>query len=241
MIDTVFFDAGETLLRPYPSFPELFARTCAREGFDIDPETVRSVQEGLSSHMIEVSKGSASLSAEASLDFWTYFYRRLLHELGLPEHLAESLYETFSDSRSYKLFDDVRPALERLAADGYRLGLISNFEGWLEKMLVELEVGHVFDVSVISGVVGVEKPDPRIYEIALKEAGVPASQCVHIGDSIRADMRPAREAGMHAVLIDRPGHKLVLGDVGLEQGEGRSEAWPTISTLEELPQLIAKL
>lgn len=237
MIEMVFFDAGETLLRPYPSFPELFAKTCAKEGFTIDPDTVRSVQERLSSHMVEVSGGAASLSTEASLDFWTYLYRRLLAELGLPEDLADRLYETFSDSRSYKLFDDVLPALQRIEADGFRLGLISNFEGWLEKMLVELEVGHVFDVSIISGLVGVEKPDRRIYEIALEEAGVPPSHCVHIGDSVRADMKPAIEVGMHAVLIDRPGHKLVL-----EGAQGVSEAgWPTIKTLEELPDLIAKL
>jgi putative hydrolase of the HAD superfamily len=232
VIEMVFFDAGETILHPHPSFPELFARTCAEHGYTIEPERVRETQSRLGPHLIEIAADSgvedASLSAEASKEFWTFLYRRLLSELGLDESLAGELYQVFSDSRSYKLFDDVKPALDRLEQAGYRIGLISNFEGWLEKMLVELEVGHVFEVSVISGVEGVEKPDPRIYEIALTKAAVSPANTVHVGDSVKFDVEPAKSVGMHAVLIDR---------AGTAGGEG----CPTIMSLEELPGVISKL
>jgi len=232
LIEIVFFDAGETILHPYPSFPELFAQTVGRHGHNVEPAQVKEAQGRLGPHLIEVAEDSgvkeASLSAEASLEFWTFLYRRLLSELGLDEELATELYAVFSDSRSYKLFDDVQPALERLRSDGYRLGLISNFEGWLETMLVELEIGHVFEVAVISGLEGVEKPDPRIYELALDKASVAPGKAVHIGDSLRFDVEPARSVGMHAVLIDRVG----------TAGAG---GCPTIASLEELPGVIAKI
>ncbi len=238
MIEIVFFDVGETLLYPHPSFPELFAATCQRHGIEIDAGGVRAVQDRIGSHIVEVAQESGvenpSLSSEASLEFWTYLYKKLLRELGLDEGLAPRLYEVFSDSRSYKLFDDVRPAFDRLDRDGYRLGLISNWEGWLEKMLVELEVGHVFDVSVISGVEGVEKPDPRIYRAALEKAEVEPERAVHVGDSPAMDAEPAAEVGMKVVLLDRHGRH--------SRGvSAEAPAWPTISSLQELPELLTKL
>jgi FMN phosphatase YigB (HAD superfamily) len=57
---------------------------------------------------------------------------------------------------------------------------------------------------VFSGIIGVEKPDPRIFEIALKEAGgFQPEQALHIGDSLLKDYLPARGLGMHALLLDR--------------------------------------
>jgi putative hydrolase of the HAD superfamily len=233
VIEVVFFDAGETILHPHPSFAELFAATCHRHGIEIEAADVARAQERLAPHLLEIGDESGienpSLSSGASFRFWTYLYRRLLQELELDESLATELYRVFSDSRSYKLFDDVKPSLERLEDSGLRLGLISNFEGWLEKLLVELEIGHVFDISVISGVEGVEKPDPRIYELALEKAGVQASRSVHVGDSVRFDIEPARSAGMNVVLLDRVGRY------------GGATPCPTISSLEELPTLVSNL
>ncbi|KAG5619505.1 hypothetical protein H5410_004723 [Solanum commersonii] len=63
--------------------------------------------------------------------------------------------------------------------------------------------GSEWDFSVFSGLEGVEKPDPRIYEIALKKSGNVAPEVLHIGDSLRKDFLPARSVGMHALLLDR--------------------------------------
>lgn len=233
-IEIVFFDAGETLLHPAPSFPELFAKTCREFGRDLTERQVELIDAGVGAHrMLEVAAGSGvrkpSLSAEDSHRYWTYLYRAFLTEVGLEDDgLAERLYEVFSSSSSYKLYDDVGPVLTELEDAGYRLGLISNFEGWLEKMLVELEIGHRFDTSVISGLEGVEKPDPEIYRIALRKAGVDGSNAVHVGDSLQTDVAPASEAGMAAVLLDR-------------YGRHEGAPGPRIAGLEELPALVANL
>ena len=238
MIEIVFFDAGETLLRPHPSFAELFARTARAYGVDIGTEDVQRVQSELAPHLVDLVEedGEAnlryegsSLSPEASERFWMHLYRRLLRELGVvDEGLAGALFRVFSSSASYKLFDDVLPALKTIDAAGYRMGLISNFESWLEQMLVDLEVGHHFKPAVISGVEGVEKPDPKIYELALARAGVLPESAVHVGDSPGMDVEPAEAVGIKGVLLDR------------------ARRYPQskhtrVSSLEELPPLLENL
>ena len=206
--DIVFFDAGETLLRPHPSFHELFTSTARAAGYELDVADVRSVQQRLAPHLVELAEETGitapSLNPEDSLRYWSHLYRRLLGELQIEdESLVQAMYSTFSSSASYKLYEDALPCLDDLAATGFRLGLISNFERWLEEMLVELELGNHFEVSVISGVVGVEKPDPLIYERAVQAAGVEPSRAAHIGDSPVMDVEPADQIGIVGILLDR--------------------------------------
>ena len=233
MIEVVFFDAGETLLHPHPSFPELFASVCRRRGVDVSADAVRVVQERLAPHLVELGEATGveqpSLSPEGSRTFWSYLYRRFLAELRVAdESLVGELYETFSHISSWKLYDDALPALSALAERGYRLGLISNFERWLEELLVELEVGDVFDFTVISGVEGTEKPDPAIYKIALERAGVDAGRAVHVGDSPTFDVAPASSLGIATVLVDRVER--------YPHAEGLK-----VRSLEEVPGLVARL
>lgn len=233
MIKVVFFDAGDTLLRPFPSFQELFAIACRRAGYDVEPDDVLVVRARLAPHLVDLAEETGvdnpSFSPEESRAFWTHLYRRFLEELGLrDDNLVGELYRVFSASASYKLFDDVVPALHELAAHGYRLGLISNFEEWLQRLLVELEIHEHFDATVISGVEGVEKPDPAIYEIAVDRAGIDPSEGVHVGDSPKLDAEPALSVGLHAVLLDR---------FDAYPGAGLA----TIRSLEELPRMIENL
>lgn len=233
-IEIVFLDAGETILYPHPSFSELFARIVTEAGVPASAGDVDSVRRRLAPHLVDMAEdsgveGGPSLSEESSRIFWTFLYRRFLEELGHPgdEALVDRLFEVFSSTSTYRLYDDVLPALHELTGRGYRLGLISNFERWLEEMLVELEVGHIFDVAVISGIEGVEKPDASIYERALDRAGVEAARAVHVGDSPGLDVVPASSVGIATVLLDRLGR--------YEDHDGHR-----ISSLKELPDLLSK-
>lgn len=234
-IEIVFLDAGETILYPHPSFSELFARVVTEAGVEVSAPDVEEVRRRLAPHLVDMAEdsgaqGGLSLSAEASRTFWTFLYRRFLEELGHAddEALVDRLFEVFSSTSTYRLYDDVLPALGALSEQGYRLGLISNFERWLEEMLVELEVGHIFDVAVISGIEGVEKPDATIYRRALDKAGVDAERAVHVGDSPGLDVAPARSVGITTVLLDR-----------LDRYAGHDG--PRIASLKELPDLLSKL
>jgi HAD superfamily hydrolase (TIGR01549 family) len=232
-IEVVFFDAGNTLLGPHPSFHELFSLVCAERGYEVPPEVVLRVQNELAPDLIDLAEDTGvdnpSFSSEASQKFWGYLYARFLEALKIDDaDLAAALLQRFSTGSSYLLFDDVLPTLRGMHSHGYRLGLISNFEQWLEERLIELEVGQLFDVSVISGFVKIEKPDPAIYELALERARIEPQKAIHVGDSITMDVEPAGAVGMHTVLLDRAGRY-------------PDSATLRIRSLEELPGVVAKL
>ena len=211
-LKAVFFDAGETLLAPHPSFHELFSVVVSELGHDRSPEQVGKVFEEMAPTFAEVidklAEPAWSTSKEASLKFWGSLYGTALSELGIPDpdcRIADALYSRFTRYESYRLFPDAVPTLVALRDSGLTVGLISNFEEWLEGMLIEMEVAPLFDLMVISGKEGIEKPDPEIFRLALDRSGIDAADALYVGDHPRIDVEGARAVGMEAVLIDRRG------------------------------------
>jgi putative hydrolase of the HAD superfamily len=205
--DAVFFDAGETLVHPHPTFPDLFAAILVREGYDVDAETIRDRIHVVSDRFAKAAADNElwTTTPEKSRRFWHDVYGIFFQHLGIanPNGLIDVVYAEFTDLANYALFDDVVPALDRLRAAGLRLGVISNFEEWLERLLEQLGVRPYFDVRVISGVEGLEKPDPAIFELAMSRAGVEPVRSVYVGDNPVFDVEPAFALGMFPVLIDR--------------------------------------
>lgn len=227
--DAVFFDAGETLVHPHPTFPDLFATILSREGYDVDLEMVRQRVHVISDRFSSAARDRElwTTTPERSRRFWHGVYRAFFAELGIADSngLIDSVYSGFTDLANYAMFDDVVPVLERLHAAGLTLGVISNFEEWLERLLEQLGVRTFFDVRAISGVEGLEKPDPAIFELAIERAGTTAARSVYVGDNPELDVAPAEAVGMHAVLIDRRGHH-------------PGAAGARITSMDELPALL---
>src|SRR5947207_15268360 len=142
-----------------------------REGIHIDAAKVREALHLVAERFTRAAREGEvwSDSREKSRAFWGEIYRSLLSKLGIPdvEPLAGRLYAEFLDLANYRLFPDVEGTLATLAGAGLRLGLVSNFEEWLERLLEQLGVARFFDVRVISGVEGIEKPNPAIFRLAL--------------------------------------------------------------------------
>ncbi len=97
-------------------------------------------------------------------------------------------------------------ALDAARARGVRVAIISNSEGMLDRLFADLGILGHFDLVVDSGKVGIEKPDPRIFQVALDRFGVPASRALHLGDVFATDVLGARAAGIRHALIDPYGH-----------------------------------
>lgn len=203
----MLFDAGETLVHPAPSFPGLFARIVGDAGHDRDADDVVAASAAVMHRFSEASREGDlwTLTPESSRAFWLGVYERMLVTLGLPatDGLRETLYEGFTDLGNYALFDDVPETLDRLEQAGASLGIVSNFERWLEDLLGALGVRERFPVRVISGLEGMEKPDPRIYRLALARADVAPDETVFVGDNPEFDVAPPAALGMFPVLIDR--------------------------------------
>lgn len=98
--------------------------------------------------------------------------------------------------------EGAREALDALGAAGLRLCCVSNSDGRAEHHLVVCGVRDGLEFVVDSQLVGVEKPDPRIFAIAHEKLGLPADRTVYVGDIRSVDAAGARGAGMHFVLVD---------------------------------------
>jgi putative hydrolase of the HAD superfamily len=103
-------------------------------------------------------------------------------------------------------------ALRELAARGVRLGVVSNAEGTVEARLRELAICQVgpgpgveVEVVIDSHCVGVEKPDPAIFDFALRVMDLDPARCLYVGDSVRNDVLGSRAAGLLPVLMDPEG------------------------------------
>jgi putative hydrolase of the HAD superfamily len=205
----VFFDVGDTLVAPHPSFAAIFAAGCREAGVAMRDAEAQTIERYVHSELAawRSSGRSFSVTDDTSRCFWQGLYGRFLDECGrsYPASLPEQLYERFRRSESYQVFPDVREALQQLRAGGFLLGVLSNWEAWLGRLLDDLGLKEYFSVLLVSGVEGKEKPDPELFRRALARAGVSAELAVHVGDSPESDCAPALAAGMQAVLLDRRG------------------------------------
>jgi putative hydrolase of the HAD superfamily len=126
--------------------------------------------------------------------------RRALARHGDDPALAETAFEVFFDARhAVTLYDDVLPALERLASR-YRLVAVSNGNAEVQR----IGLARFFSGSVSARLHGVAKPDPSIFRAACAAAGAAPHQVLHLGDDLSADVDGALAAGLHAGWICRP-------------------------------------
>src|SRR5919205_3755322 len=206
-IRAVFFDVGGTLAYPHPSFHAVIARVLAEHGVETTAERVAAVEPAVWQAIDEYWQqgGYFTRSDAESRQFWYWVYETFLRLLGVAEagDLPQRLYSEFVKHETYRLYADSLPALEALRDRGLLLGVISNWEEWLEQLLLHLEIHTYFSSRTISGTTGIEKPDPRIFALALESLGVAPEEAAHVGDSVRHDVEGARRAGLTPVLIDR--------------------------------------
>lgn len=205
----VFLDVGGTLAHPHPSFPALMATVCRRHGVPVTEEEAIGAEPAVWARVAQRDDEGRgfSMSSDRSRQFWLWVYHTFLIETGHPDaaetDLPQRLLAEFVRPENYTLYQDVVPTLDRLQAAGLTLGLISNWERWFETLMVELGLDRYVQFALVSGVAGIEKPDPGIFQRALDEAGVAPHEAVHVGDSLRDDVEGAEAAGIRAILLDR--------------------------------------
>lgn len=140
--------------------------------------------------------------------FWRRFVAGTLGHLGggeLPEGLLERLVVHFQSHTSWRVYEEVPEVLAALEARGLLLVVVSNWDASLPELLARHQLAGRFHHLVVSAIEGHTKPSRRIFEIALEKAGVLPEEALHVGDSFAEDYEGARNAGIRALLLDRPG------------------------------------
>lgn len=227
--EVVFFDAGGTLFRAFPSVGQIYHRVAERYGARSDPDELdRVFRQKWVAH-----DGAKRALAEPDLEAERQWWRSLVHDVfssfgGVPrfETFFEELYPIFGTAAAWQLYPGVNETLGELKRRGKRLGIISNWNENLPHLCKELGLHDYFDVVISSGRIGVAKPGTRIFEAAIEAMGVEPRRAVHVGDSVRDDVEGARRMGMHGILIDRTAER------------GRHDAIDGAPVIRELSELV---
>jgi putative hydrolase of the HAD superfamily len=219
-IRAVFFDAGYTLLAPHPSIVEIAVTALAGRGLMVDasaiaarlPEAEEALRRAWSDDRWTWADDRAI--GQVWMDYYVQLLAPLLADLG-EEEIADAVaavVHAFDHAASYALYSDVEPTLRALKGRGFTLGVISDWGIGLGLILRHHDLVQYFDFAVISAAVRLAKPDPALFETALRRADAIPDYAVHIGDSYVLDVLGARAAGIAPVLIDRQ-RKHDAGDV----------------------------
>lgn len=129
-------------------------------------------------------------------------------------------------ARFFRPYPGLLPTLEELSSAGYRLHILSNNSSILTWQLSSLGIAEIFDTVTWSEEAGVEKPDPRIFEIGLERIGATAAEVVYVGNSFEADVLGARGAGIVPIHADY-------------EGTSPAGSHLKIAALADLPMLLA--
>lgn len=203
-LQTVFLDAGGVLL--FPNWTRI-SEALAKQGVLVEPAVLAAADPIARKQIDDGTTVAATNDAKRG---WMFF-NLILTAAGVPlsEATDAALLELHDYHRQHNLWElvpeGVVPALEALGSRGLRLTVVSNANGTLCAHMDRLGLSRYVHCVLDSCDFGVEKPDPRLFEIALQRSGAAAATTIHVGDLYQVDVVGARAAGLRAVLLDERG------------------------------------
>lgn len=200
MISFIYFDVGDTLLHKPEVIPQI-ASVLREHNAERSLTEIRKAQFELREQM--------TVPPATNLEFYRRFNAELLARLDIPakDEIILGIYEA-CHKLPWVAFEDI----ETLNSIECQIGILSNWDLSLRSKLSDL-IPVQFDEIVVSGEVGVSKPDPKIFMEALAIANRNASEVAIVGDSLRLDITPTTSLGWTAILYDP--HGLSTSHAGL--------------------------
>ena len=203
MIRAILFDAGNTLIRM--DFAAI-AQELARHGVAVTPDALRRAEWTTRVRIdAELFAPEAAVSTE-SRDTTERYTQYILEGVGAGDHYAKVMAWRRAYNPPVGLWTVAEPeaaaALALAREAGLITGVVSNSNGTIRRILQSLALAQHLDFVLDSHEEGLEKPDPRFFQLALSRAGVTAAEAAYIGDLYSVDVVGARRAGMRAVLMD---------------------------------------
>lgn len=202
----IVFDAVGTLIHATPDVATVYAEIGRRHGSQLTPGEVaaRFTKAFRESEERDLTGAGSEQANEASEEVrWRQIVAEVLPDVSAPDACFQDLFQHFGDPGSWACFDDVGPALERLARRDLQLAIASNFDARLHPVCDGLAELASIPQRVVSSEVGFRKPSRSFYDALLRQIGACAGEVLMVGDDPENDVRGAVEAGLKAVLIDR--------------------------------------
>ncbi len=194
----LIFDAGGVLV--FPNFA-LLAEIGNQVGIEISPQEVAELHGQLfrsfDEHVVQHHKFPET----------QYVFDLFKQISKSTEQIEAAVKLTLEAEKDKYLWATTQPwvnqSLQILEELGYPMAVVSNSEGQVEQILRDFDIHKYFETVIDSFVVGVEKPDSRIFEIALERLGWDRSKTIYIGDIFYVDIWGANQAGLGAIQIDQ--------------------------------------
>jgi putative hydrolase of the HAD superfamily len=200
-LKAIIFDLGGTLLHlSYPFFKEQFQQ----RQLPLEEEIFFAAVANANRQISLLVEEKRLVSTDASR--LPLFFRNLLNELRFeanPDAFVEFvLSEHHRRNLWHYLLPNTAELLQTLQRD-FRLAMISNADGRAEALTIEFGIRPYLEFVIDSHFVGVEKPNPKIFELALERLGLAANECAYVGDIYGIDVLGAKAAAISAILVDR--------------------------------------
>jgi HAD superfamily hydrolase (TIGR01509 family) len=199
----VFFDAGNTLLSlDYAAIVDVLGV----EGFPVSRDEVWRAE---CRARVRLDPFLAEIEVRESGEVFSRYMRYAFEEMGVAwgEKAGRVLERLSEINRRESLWrggamPGAREVLAGLKEKGYVVGVVSNSDGRIETLIRDAGLASHLDVIIDSRLVGVEKPDPRIFHVALERTGLRPHEAIYVGDFYSLDVVGARRAGLEAILLD---------------------------------------
>ena len=206
-IKTIFFDAADTLFYIREGLGNTYAEVARKHGANPQPDKIKKAFGKAFASAPPLAFNASSQQERDSLEreWWRKVVVQVYEEIGMFDNFNphfDELYEVFSN-RAWALFPETPEVLTKLKAEGYHLGIISNFDSRVYNVMRNLGIYNYFDTLVISSEAGHAKPAAEIFHIALNKSGSHPDHCIHIGDDIENDYYGATAVGIKTFLLDR--------------------------------------
>ena len=217
-IKTIFFDAADTLFYIREGLGNTYAGVARKHGAkNAHPDKIKKAFSKAFGSAPPLAFGDATEEERKGLekDYWRAIVEEVYSEVGMFEDFDahfDELFEVFRQD-AWELFPESTETLGALKDEGFKLGIISNFDSRVYDVMKELGIDKYFDFFIISSEAGFAKPEAEIFRIALDKAGASPSECLHIGDNLNNDFHSPRTVGIKALLLDREGENEALGEI----------------------------
>jgi putative hydrolase of the HAD superfamily len=212
MIRAIFFDAVGTLFKLTKTVGDHYAYVGREVGLDLDAQTLERAFHAVWKQM---PRRTAIDGPRPNDDkgWWRELVDLVLDQVAPSlsefdrDNFFEIAYEHFAEAGAWELYPEVVDILEKLQP-GFRLAVISNFDGRLRFILGHLGISKYFAHVFISSELGADKPDPEIFRRAVKLIDLKPTQVLHVGDDSDRDWKAATEAGLSVFKLDRQRNSL---------------------------------
>jgi len=226
----IFFDLGQTLIDEWgfiAHFDQKFLELLNGFGARIDQRNYRALRDSVIRDR-KIGHGSVrELVVEVC---------RMLSPPGYENVIADRLESQISEGRRelFRFFDDAEPTLRALS-EHCEMGLIANQSVDVRELLEKSGLGRFFAVQAISSFVELNKPDPKIFELALGQAKRHPHDCIMVGDRLDTDICPATMLGMTTIRTTNSLFALQMPEKDCER------ATYTVTRLSEIPKIVERI